>query len=430
MTRINTTTAIYVILHRTETAAHVALALDELATVAGRIIVVTDAVNQHRVATTVPTAKTPPLFEVISTTQDASILSAYRAGLAHLLADGAVNSPVILTGYHAFGPLRPGGWQNLPCDADLLAPYWHNAALDVRLQNRPDLPDRIAYLDFARLSADLVNAPAFQQFWADLPPFHDHWDEMERGLIPLARYLRDAGFHTAYALPPEAMQTADPRHNEVDQLVAHGAPCLPLSCLTLDPLLHDLNGVDLRAALDQLRALHPALYRGVIAFALARVPLRSFATIADQYEVLSPHYPLGRTAWRCGPVAVFIHAFYADMMPELWAQIVKFPMPAHLFLSTASPDNKAAIERFLDDQGWPAADRTVRVVAQNRGRDMSALFITFRDVALSGRYDIALRLHSKRTPQVTRQVAAGFKAHLFDNLVHSPRCDPPDTGPL
>jgi len=420
MPLINTTTAIYAILHRTEDTTHVRLALDELATVAGRIIIVTDTASQHRVAAALATAKTSPMIEVIRTPHDASILSAYQAGLTHLLAGGAAPGPVIMTGYHAFGPIRPGGWQNLPRDTDLLAPYWHNAALDVRLQNRPDMPDHIAYLDFACLSARLVNALGFQQLWAGLPPFNDHWDEMERGLIPLARYLRDAGFRTTYAMPPEAMQTADPRHNEVDQLVAHGAPCLPLSCLTLDPLLHDLNGIDLRAALDQLGALHPALYRGVIAFALARVPLRSFATIADQYEVLSPHYAATRKTWRSGPVAVFIHAFYADMMPELWAQIVKLPMPAHLYLSTATQDNKAAIERFLDEHGWPAADRTVRVVAQNRGRDMSALFITFRDVALSGRYDIALRLHSKRTPQVTRQVASGFKAHLFDNLVHSP----------
>jgi rhamnosyltransferase len=119
-------------------------------------------------------------------------------------------------------------------------------------------------------------------------------------------------------------------------------------------------------------------------------------------------------------VAVFIHAFYAEMMPDFWAQIEKFPMPAHLFLSTASDQNKTAIEAFLDARGWPATQRTVRVVEQNRGRDMSSLFITFRDIALSGDYEVALRLHSKRTPQVTRQVAEGFKAHLFDNLVHSP----------
>lgn len=414
------TTAIYVIQHRTEAAAHVALALAALSAVAGRILIVADSGRTDQVRAALVEHPAYPQISIISCAQGTTVMSAYRAGLAHLMASGPAPGPVILTGYHVFGPVLPDGWDELPSDADLLAPYWHNATLDIRLQGRRDVPDLIPYLDFARLSPGLVNAPAFQTLWHDMPAFTDSWDEMERGMIPLARFLQSAGYTIAYAMPDEAMETADPRHNEVDRLVALGAPCLPVSCLTLDPVLHDLNGIDLRAALDTLRRTHPPLYRSMIAFAADRVPLRAFTTIADQYEVLGPHYPSDQTDWAFGRVAVFIHAFYADMMPEFWEQITKFPMPAHLFISTASPDTAAQVQGFLDAQGWPASDRTVRVVAQNRGRDMASLFITFRDVALSGQYELALRLHSKRTPQVSRQVAKGFKSHLFDNLVHSP----------
>lgn len=413
-------TAIYVIQHRTETAQHVVVALSELLLAVERIIVVVDAGDQENVQTALGDLNTDNRITVLPSDRASSVLSAYRAGLLHLLSDGAAKGPVMLTGYHVFGPLRAGGWQDIQMDSDLFCPYWHNTTLDVRLQGRADVPDHLPYLDFAVMSADLVNAPAFRHFWEGLPAFADYWDEIERGLLPFARYLRDHKHTIAYDLPDAAMQTSDPRHYEVHKLVAHEAPCLPISCLTLDPLIHDLNGIDLRSALDQLRALNPTLYAAVIAFASARVPLRSFTTVADQYEVLSPYYPSDRRAWGFGRVAVFIHAFYAEMMPEFWAQIEKFPMPAHLFLSTASVENKDEIEAFLDEKGWPVTDRTVRVVEQNRGRDMSSLFITFRDIALSGDYEVALRLHSKRTPQVTRQVAEGFKAHLFDNLVHSP----------
>ena len=412
--------AIYVIQHRTQGAAHVRLALTELLAIAPRVIVVTETSSLADVQAALADIDPDQRASVIADDRDAAVLSSYRAGLAALARDGQVAGDVILTGYHAFGPIRPDGWRDLHSDADLLAPYWHDASLDVRLRDRADMPDKLPYLDVAVLSPALVNDPGFQAMMDGLPAFHDYWDEVERGLVPLARFLRDAGRSIAWAMPEAAMQTADPRHYEVHKLVATGAPCLPVSVLMLDPLIHDLNGIDLRAALDGLRTVNPALYNAVIAFATARVPMRSFNTIADQYEILSPHYPATRAEWGFGRVAVFIHAFYAEMMPEFWAQIEKFPMPAHLFLSTATDENKQAIEAFLDAQGWPAADRTVRVVEQNRGRDMSSLFITFRDVALSGDYDVALRLHSKRTPQVTRQVAEGFKAHLFDNLVHSP----------
>lgn len=411
--------AIYVIQHGTERSAHVRLALTELLSMTPHVLVVTEGRTHGAVAEAVAGLDPGGALRVIVSDRDGSILSAYRAGLAALARAGTVAGHVVLTGYHVFGPIRAGGWRDLHTDADLLAPYWHNATLDVRLRDRADMPDRLAYLDFAVLSPQLVNDPAFRRFMEDLPAFQDYWDEIERGLVPLARLLRDTGRSIAWAMPETAMQTADPRHCEVHRLVAEQAPCLPVSVLMLDPLIHDLNGIDLRAALDGLRALHPALYDAVIAFATARVPMRSFNTIADQYEVLNPHYPVTRNTWSFGRVAVFIHAFYAEMMPEFWTQIAKFPMPAHLFLSTATEANRTAIEDFLDARGWPRADRTVRVVEQNRGRDMSSLFITFRDVALSGDYDVALRLHSKRTPQVTHQVAEGFKTHLFDNLLPS-----------
>jgi rhamnosyltransferase len=412
--------AIYVIQHKAEGLDHVHLAWRELAALVQRMMVVTTPDNKDAVQASLDRVIPGFAVEIVTEGRDTTVLSAYRAGLAALAAQGPVAGSVILTGYHIFGPLRPQGWNDLPLGADLLAPYWHNTRLDPRLQGRTGIPEHLPYLDFAVLSDGLVNDAGFQAALAGMPVFLDYWDEVERGLLPLTNSLQAAGHQIAYAMPASAMETADPRHYEVHRLVTHGAPCMPLSVLMLDPLIHDLSNIDLRAALDALRDQNPTLYAAIIAFATERVPLRSFTTIADQYEIVSPHYPAQRQTWAFGRIAVFIHAFYADMMPEFWAHIEKFPMPVHLFLSTATAENKAEIEAFLDAKGWPATDRTVRVVEQNRGRDMSSLFITFRDVALSGDYDVALRLHSKRTPQVSRQVAEGFKSHLFDNLVHSP----------
>ena len=411
--------AIYVIQHRTEGAAHVRLALNELLTIADRVVIVTPSQDRACVAKALVDLSAQHPLEIVTSDRDGSVLSAYRAGLAALTAQGPVTGHVILTGYHVFGPVYPDGWQNLPDDADLFAAYWHRTTMDRRLQGRAGLPDRLPYLDFAVLSPALVNDTESQVFWVNLPAFRDHWAEVEHGLLPLARFLRHGGWRTDYAVPDAALGTEDPRHFEVDKLVHLRAPCLPVSVLTLDPLVHDLNAINLRAALDGLRQIHPALYRGVIALATARLPLRSFTTIADQYEILNPHYPSRRKTWRFGPVAVFIHAFYARMMPEFWTQIQKLPLPAKLFVSTATIADKAAVEEFLDRKGWPPADRTVRVVEQNRGRDMSALFITFRDIALSDEFEIGLRLHSKRTPQLSPQVADGFRSHLFDNLLPS-----------
>ena len=64
-----------------------------------------------------------------------------------------------------------------------------------------------------------------------------------------------------------------------------------------------------------------------------------------------------------------------------------------------------------------AGAKEVRVVAQNRGRDMLSLFITFRDVMLSGEYALPLRLHFNRTPQMAWQIGRSLKRHLVESLV-------------
>jgi len=60
------------------------------------------------------------------------------------------------------------------------------------------------------------------------------------------------------------------------------------------------------------------------------------------------------------------------------------------------------------------------VVEQNRGRDMSSLFITCRDLFLEDHYDLVCRLHTKKSPQVAAGVANMFKRHMFENLLNSP----------
>ena len=102
------------------------------------------------------------------------------------------------------------------------------------------------------------------------------------------------------------------------------------------------------------------------------------------------------------------------MIGDFWALVRRLPCEAHLYITTASEDDQVRIAAYLTDVGLQPQDFTLRVVAQNRGRDMSSLFITWRDVILERRHQVALRLHSKRTPQVSRRVGESFKAHLLD----------------
>ncbi len=348
-------------------------------------------------------------------------LAGFRQGLLALFEKGATDAPVLVTGSHVLGPLCPLGPEgfDLPDGSAVMAPYWHGCSVDPRIKSGT-APDRAPQLDFTLFAPHLLADSAFQTFWTSLKPSEDPWRDIEDGVIGLAKVLEQGGHRVSYPMDDALLGSSEPRYFEPAKLVQGGSPCLPVSVMLLDPLLHDLSAVDLRGALDWMRDNAPEVYAAAIRFATRHVKLRDFCTVADQYEVLPTQAANpGKDEWSFGPVAVFIHAYYAEMMPEFWELISRLPNQAHLFITTATEDNAEAIRAFLADHDWPEGAGEVRVVEQNRGRDMSSLFITWKDVALSGQYEVALRLHSKRTPQVALQVGESFKAHLFDNLMET-----------
>jgi rhamnosyltransferase len=148
--------------------------------------------------------------------------------------------------------------------------------------------------------------------------------------------------------------------------------------------------------------------------------LRQLQSNFDDLRVLPSEFPeTPKRQWNFGgKVAVMAHIYYVEMLPEFVELASNVPGNFDFFATTSSEENRKKIEAGL--QAFQCGGRKeVRVVEQNRGRDMSSLFISFRDVVLSGEYAWILRLHSKRTPQVSWQIGQSFKRHLIDNLVPS-----------
>jgi len=409
---------IYVALPGQLDAPHVRLALSRLRMRTRNLILVASA-SEAAIAATALGAAAPD--KVVGHQDGQTSRAGYKAGILALLDQPAAPGPVLLSGGHVFGPILgadQSARSTLP-NVGIHAPYWHCPALDPRLKNLTQQA-RIASLDHTVLAQAVLLQPGFREFWTIMQASGDHWEEFLRCDLAFSLWAEDAGFGVDYAVPQDRLETADPRLYEAHRLMSDGAPCLPLAVMTLDPLLHDLNAIELRRALATLRSRDVRMYDAANAFAVRNVKPRDYAAVADQYEVVAnqPADP-GKSEWSFGPVAVFIHAYYAEMIGEFWALVRRLPCASHLYITTATPDDQARISTYLVDRGLRPDDFTLRVVAQNRGRDMSSLFITWRDVILSRKHQVALRLHSKRSPQVSRRVGESFKAHLFGNLIGS-----------
>jgi len=416
---VTQTTAIYVIAQGLNHPLAIETSVRRLSAGYDRVLVIHEPSETERFTTLFSEIENATLTPFSGGAQ--SPLAGYKQALLALKGD--LSGPVILTGSHVFAPI--GGVDSALAQQaqGAVSSYWHDLTLDSRLKDLPakkGMPDRVPYLDYIALSPAIVAEPAFWTFWERAAPNGQTWEEFEDIVLPFGKFLADNGHKVEYSTGDTLLETADPRLYEVHKMIQGGGTALPTAGLLLDPVLDDLNAIDLKGALDHLRHADPEIYAAVIRYATRHVKMREFTTAADQYEIVTDHpADPAKTEWDLGTVAVFIHAFYAEMMPEFWELIERIPANADLFITTATEDNAEGIRAFLAEKGWPEGGGEVRVVEQNRGRDMSSLFITWRDIVLDGGYEVALRLHSKRTPQVSRQVGNSFRDHLFDNLVNS-----------
>lgn len=413
---------IYVITHNQHTEPHVAYAIEKLRNIVDILIVVTStstldetdaALNQFLID------------QVVSfhTNQPVTFLNGYVRGLEKLKEMREKGCAVLLTGSHAFLPIaeiKDNVFGAKDEHAQVYSSYWHNAKLDHRLVDYAKY-GRLLSLDFLSFSSAVTQDEAFWSFWEGLDLSNNYWQDFVSCSGGLAVYTDKAGISCVFPLDESILATMDPGKFEIHKLVEYDVPAIPVSAFTLDPILHDLNAIYLRDAIDLLRHKNPVLYKGVMHLIARRLPLREFNSIADQYEIIPEvaNNPK-KSEWNIGRIAIFIHVYYSDMMPLFWERLQSIPCEFDLFITTSTEENKRIITEFLQDHSFQMSRSDIRIVHMNRGRDMSSLFITFRDVILSDKYEIALRMHSKRTPQVSGQVGDSFKDHLFENLVHSP----------
>jgi hypothetical protein len=113
-------------------------------------------------------------------------------------------------------------------------------------------------------------------------------------------------------------------------------------------------------------------------------------------------------------VAVIIHAFYPEIVPELFVQLRNIPCRTDLFISTDTQEKRAEI--IAHCAVWDRGSVDIRV-CENRGRDIAPKLITFKDVY--GAYEVFLHLHTKRSPHGGTPLSS-WRHYLIENLIGSP----------
>jgi rhamnosyltransferase len=258
----------------------------------------------------------------------------------------------------------------------------------------------------------------FKSYWENMPQIKSYQDSILQHESKFTEFFHTKGFRYSVYLDPEEYPTEYATFQSIEMTLENRSPIFKRRLFFHDPLFLEQNAILLKNAIRLIE--QQSDYKlGLIWENVARTtPPRILYTNLDNLHILNDVSGGESVVETSGRIAVIAHLYYPDVLDELLEYIGHIPRPFDLYITTASESKRGEILEELSRRGC-AFKYEVRVVEQNRGRDMSSLFMTCKDVVLEGGYDYVCRLHSKKSPQNSYNMGRIFKTHMLDNLLYN-----------
>ena len=346
-------------------------------------------------------------------------VGAYRDGLRHLGWDHMGDyDELVLFNYTFFAPIHP--WAGLfertdKWDTD----FWGITEHD-EVRPHPFLPKlvmpRHIQSHWIAVRASLSTTKDWRTYWEDMPPIESYNDSIQWHESRFTGYFNALGYRHEVAYNVDDYPSANPVFDNANLLLQDGCPILKRRNLFHNPLHLDRFAI---IGADMLEQARLAGYdTDLILSNLARTSKpRDLVTNAGLTWVV-PQSASEETyaAAAKQKVLAVAHIFYADMAEEILQRLSVLPKGYYLVATTSNEENQAQIRAVMERYG---VEGEVRVVASNRGRDIGAFLVDCNDVLASGKWDIVVKIHSKKSVQDDYNAAQLFKTHLYDNLLNS-----------
>ena len=346
-------------------------------------------------------------------------VGAYRDGLRHLGWDHMGDyDELVLFNYTFFAPIHP--WAGLfertdKWDTD----FWGITEHD-EVRPHPFLPKlvmpRHIQSHWIAVRSSLSATKDWRTYWEDMPPIESYNDSIQWHESRFTGYFNALGYRHEVAYNVDDYPSANPVFDNASLLLQDGCPILKRRNLFHNPLHLDRFAIIGADMLEQARAA--GYDTDLILSNLARTSKpRDLVTNAGLTWVV-PQSASGETyaAAAKQKVLAVAHIFYADMAEEILQRLSVLPKGYYLVATTSNEENQAQIRAVMERYG---VEGEVRVVASNRGRDIGAFLVDCNDVLASGKWDIVVKIHSKKSVQDDYNAAQLFKTHLYDNLLNS-----------
>ncbi len=344
---------------------------------------------------------------------------AYKEGIEHIGYDRLKQFDELILYNHTFyGPIFPFS-EMFDKMGTLLVDFWgisiHGKLDPNPFTNTGILPAHINS-HFIAVRHPLLSSKAFKHYWDEMEPINSYNDSVLKHESRFTKHFADLGYSFDAYVKLEDYGSPYPVFIDIAETIENRSPILKRRIFFHTPLFHDNQAIDLPRALRIIEA-ESDYDTDLIWENISRTTKpRELSANAGLLKILPKDSAIKKPSKL--RIAVCAHVYYVDLLPELLAFANNISGKFDFICTTDSEDKKILIEKALGKE-MAIARFDVRMVEENRGRDMSALFITCRDIFLEDRYDLVCRLHTKKSPQVGQTQSLIFKRHLLENLLYS-----------
>ncbi len=328
---------------------------------------------------------------------------------------------IILMNYTIFGPVFPFSEMFEQVEA-LDVDFWgltSHAKVDPNPYGTPGIPVLPEHIQshWIAVRNRLFTSLEFQEYWDTMPMITSYAESIVNHESRFTEHFAGKGFRYEVLYPVGDFPDDHPIFQDFGLMLDARCPIVKRRIFFHEPTYLDRQAIIARNLIERVEREtdYPAelIWQNVVRTVEPRTLHTNLSLLEVLPDVDDPSRPVQPLR-----LAVLAHLYYEDMVDEIMEHLGRIPVDYDLYVTTSTDERKAAIEESL--AAYEISRVEVRVTEQNRGRDMSSLFISFRDVLDSGSYDLMLRVHSKRSPQNGFNQGQLFKAHMFDNLLSSP----------
>ena len=346
---------------------------------------------------------------------------AYKTAIEHIGYDNLANYDELILFNHTFyGPIYPfkemfDTIDNRKCD------FWgitaHKEMIPNPFTEEGILPRHINS-HFIAVRKPMLTSDSFKDYWVNMPMIKSYVDSVLTHESKFTGHFEDLGFSSSVYDDDTKYDSKYSAVINVDESLENRCPILKRRIFFHDSIFIEANAIDLPRALRIMRATSDYDEKLIWPNIVRTADLRTLNTNADLTSVLPDKRIKSGKHRTIKNIAVCAHIYYVEMVDELMELASNITIPFDFIATTDTIEKKIEIEKIVSKYKC-VKNINVILLEVNRGRDMSALFISCRDLFLDDRYDLVCRLHTKKSPQVESSRSNIFKRHLYDNLLHS-----------